>query len=324
MSDFVLKRRDVESHRNRWNAIITGGFARLFLASALAGACVISPEEIDAYPTELVTPLQHAHHLTLILEKSDRLQQSLEYLPGGRTIEWSRLERSAPGSSWHRVRATYRTSYWLTRVAARNGGDEIYVCGVSEDGCSVIERWTFEPRNNTYRSRLAHSVQPIGQSTPAFGKSLTVPSGAWSVPTSEAWVEPTKRQIFRSDSSTGYLRSIAVDPEGRVLFGLTTSKQLIRLDLTTNPVSKIILADVTSLPHLETARTITLMDHPIEGRKLILGDDDDSSDNVGKEAAQFTLFADPENDALFGSPVTMTVSEWKESAYFGVDWVEFH
>lgn len=190
-------------------------------------------------------------------------------------------------------------------------------------GKHIIERWTFEPRQDTYRVRPVHPAQPIGQASPRYEHRVVVPGGAWTQPTSTTWVEPTKERIFGSDPSTGYVRSIAIDPEGRVLFALTTSSQLLRLDLTADRIITTVLHDATSLPHLRTARAVMLVDHPTEGRQSILSDDDGARDEVGKHDAQFTLFADPENDAIFGAPVTMSAEDWKRNGLARVDWSEF-
>ncbi len=289
----------------------------------ILGSCAGSEHRIDDYPVGLENSSGRAHHLGVILARTENLRQSLEFLPGGRFVEWMRLERFAPGTPWHRIRATFRTPYRLTRVVGRNGGDELYVCGVTPEGSSVIERWTFDPGQSTYRVRPVHAPQPIGQASPSYEQQVIVPSGVWTQPTSTTWVEPTKELIFRSYPATGYIRNIAIDPEGRVLFAITTSSEFLRLDLTSFPITPTVLHDSTSLPHLRTAQTVMLMDHPTEGRKLILSDDDGASDDVGKHDAQFTLFADPENDAMFGPPVTMSAEEWKRNGLARVDWSEF-
>lgn len=179
-----------------------------------------------------------------------------------------------------------------------------------------------ECRQGTYCVRPVQPAQPIGQASPRYEHRAVVPVGAWTQPTSTTWVEPAKERIFSSDPSTGYVRSIAIDPEGRVLFALTT-RQSLRLDLTANRIITTVLHDATSLPHLRTAQAVMLVDHPTEGRKLILSDDDGASDEVGKHDAQFTLLADPENDAIFGAPVTMSAEDWKRNGLACVNWSEF-
>src|SRR4249920_2010869 len=56
---------------------------------------------------------------------------------GGQTISRTRAERADSTSTWNEDDEEYTVSFFITAWCGREGGDDIYVCGVKPSGQSV-------------------------------------------------------------------------------------------------------------------------------------------------------------------------------------------
>src|SRR5690606_21185872 len=117
----------------------------------------------------------------------------------------------------------------ISAVAARQGGDTVYVAGLTDDGQDVIEEWTFDPPDGQWILRAPTSPPPpLGVAMGPFVPTLTVQGGgSYAPPPDSTYVTPTIRAVIRRGhpeepgSPLGHVRSMDADPEGRFLVLLT-------------------------------------------------------------------------------------------------------
>lgn len=229
------------------------------------------------------------------------LIQDIEFDQGKRRFTVVLRER-APGSNvfadWHEHSSTVALTFRITDVTVRAGGNEIFACGIRDDGEGVIEQFNFQPRPNGLEAvGMPTVVLPRG--TPMLNHSTeqVVNGGTWSAPTSSRYGVPTRVQVL--GDTIGVPRSIAVDPSGRYLIIISdTTSDVHLLDLLAVPMTLEVLATPSGFPALadiDNAYILTLL---AGGHVVMLHDSFAAELN---ELDPRIAMIDSENDGVFES-----------------------
>jgi len=232
----------------------------------------------------------------------DHFAQSAGWHASGKAINWTRFEREGPSSAFQRTTFTYTTSYELSAVAYRAGGDEIFVGGLHANGRAVIERWSFPQKNGRWR-HVPPATAQFGVPLPAYLGTTEVKGGTWD-PEPPSTRAP-KREVLLDSPSHGCPVSLVADPEGRfILWQDYDSRAIyrIRLDLV-SPGSPEVMADPATIPELANTIQGAVMDDLATGRRTL------TFREIGPNlkpfgTAKYVLFHDNDNDGLFDGHVT--------------------
>lgn len=272
------------------------------------GYTPVSPQ--DHFPAELVELVPYP---VLATVRAPNLRGSVWFNRGSKEVEMKRSERAGAGTLWYNYESTITTSFRITDVAARPGGEELFVAGIADNGDDVIERWVARARTGGWAMRCATSpVLPVGTPMPPYAVTHLVVGGTFVPPGPRQAIAPERDVIFRS-TAVGKIRSMIADPEGRYLLLLSfTTSSMYRLDLLTTPMELFALDTVSTLPHLSAAKSLWIGDFSTQGRKCCLSE---LADSTIPEGSGFTVLDDTDNNGIFESKQTFSEVEWAASPY---------
>lgn len=247
--------------------------------------------------------------------ESDRFVQAFSYGVGGTQIERSKRERENAGSDWFRMSGSEGVTFFVTGLAARLGGDELYIAGVERDGQSLIQKWVYHPRKHGWRveCELPPGIDALGVPAPVAAPSIGTASGdAWDSPKkADEDLAPAERSTLYKDGA-GPFHGMAVDPQGRYLvFFEMASKEIQMLDLTQDPCVVTTLRDASAEGFL-SADDIQVADFEGEGRKCFVRGRTTSNPNAKPE---YLLGSDTDNDGVFEGWAHYTEAAWEASDY---------
>jgi hypothetical protein len=269
---------------------------------------------MQKFPDVIFDPLQ-----IKVAYSGDVLLQNYMFGLGGKQVSRSKCERSDPSDPWTRLQASEGTSYFITGLSTREGGEQVFVAGLKDDATCVIERWTYSTRRQGWIASVP--VPPgvgLGDPLPPTAVSVSVfGGGSWtSVPASMGPGQPASRSVIYT-TSDGPLFGLSVDPEGRYLVTYDMGlKKLLQLDLTQDPVVAITLGQPSTQPSLDQVGVVDLMDFAGEGRKCLVRREYSADFQSAREI--YTLFSDTDNDGVFESWSSLTQIQWLASPYS--DW----
>lgn len=221
------------------------------------------------------------------------------YDEGGRdfTVRW----RERPTSTsyqfpWRDTKFKVSLTFRITDVTVRQGGNEIYVGGMRDDGKGVIKRFNFQPRPGGWEVRsVPATAQPIG--TPMVNHSCEQAlNGTWSEPPQAAYGVATRSQLL--GDTVGVPRSIAVDPFGRYLLILTeATSEIYLLDLLADPHTLQLLVGPSTIGELAQVDEFLCLTVASGGHAFQVFD----RDALGDETATDPVIAmiDGDNDGSF-------------------------
>lgn len=203
------------------------------------------------------------------------LIQVVEFDQGGSsfTVNWrERPPGSSVFSNWRENSFEVSITFRITDVTVREGGNEIYVAGIWDDGRGVIKRFNFVPRAGGILVRgLPTTVEPRGTPMAKHSAEQILNDGTWLEPTQASYGVPTRAQVL--GDVVGVPRSIAVDPAGRYLIILTeASSELYLLDLMAAPMVLELLGNATTLPELAQVTNVYIRTLESGGHAVLLHD----------------------------------------------------
>lgn len=286
----------------------------LALACVLVGPPVRSQEDErpSTFPEDAID-LHGGHHTTL---QSGTLLQYCFAFVGSRSIRCERAERADRTAPWeHREESEYSLPYYLTGFASREGGDELFLCGMTPDGSTIIERWRFPVPDGRWVVRYPGPAPPIGTPAGAFVPTVVVEGGgAWEWGSDDPVGElrpPTRTVVY--EGSAGPFTAIAVDPEGRFLVMSNHSRHsLDRIVLGASPIEVETLFEEKDYPALGKIASIEVLDFGTEGRKILLRGNGYGANRLDQV---WGIIGDPENDGILDSLEFLSSRAFAASPY---------
>ena len=236
-------------------------------ASAQSGPFPDIPKPVP-FPAELKTP-QFVDGVI-----SANMQVVIKWASGERefTVMWRERSPSAASTTfWTKNETTISTTHRLTDIAYRAGGNEIYASGIRDSGRGVIEKFTFQPRQNGLEVKTVPVVvEPIGTSTVDHSCEVVLNGASWSPPESwQSYGSPVRSQVM--GDQVGVVRSFDVDPYGRYMLVLAheTSK-LYLVDMTVTPKTLELIGDPAVVPQLAQMENIVMLTMESGGHMALL------------------------------------------------------
>lgn len=240
---------------------------------------------------------------------SDVLRQSFTGMIGGREITHIRHERETPSHDWEVKETPISVTYAITYVATREGGDELYIAGLKDNGDAILERWTFDREPGRYVVRFDAAPTPVGVPRGPYSPALSLFGQHPYVPPSRRVDPPNKTVLL--EGSYGQFMCMEADPEGRfVLLYEGEDEKLYRLDAGSSNL--VLLHSSVTMPTLEQVSSMEARYFPGEGRKYLLRK---SLGSVPKSFESFTLIHDSGNDGIFEGFDVYTYDAWKAEPY---------
>jgi hypothetical protein len=245
--------------------------------------------------------------------------QSYTYGVGAKGLTRQKCERATDADPWTCLEAEESTSYYITSLDGREGGDQLFIAGLNDDGSCVIERWDYPGRKHGWH--VSVSVPPgagIGTSLPPVAPALAVSGGGdWQPPSSSAQSLPSASRTVIYTTQLGPIHGMDVDPQGRyLLFYDMSLETLFRLDLTQEPPAPTAIAQASSHSQLDQVGALDLMDFPGEGRKCLIRRE--LTSNFRRSQEVYTLLGDANNDGIFEDVTVLDSDAWDASTYS--DW----
>lgn len=268
------------------------------------------PNAQHPFPSELLSAV-FSYRATGL---SPNLGQSMYWSPGSSILRmrWSERDPEDP-ERWYETEVEESSSFRMSAVGSREGGNDVLLAGLEDDGSIVVERWTYAPRpGGYYISGSAPSTGGIGVPQPSFVPSEHIDGAAFVAPVSRSH-DPARRRVRLYEGVTiGLPRSIAVDPQGRFVLLLTFPQgDLVRLRLDGGAPAVETVLGAPQLPHLSSARNIEARLLVGTGPVFLLSESDNGWIPPG---ARSTLLRDADNDGVLDpGPTTMTTVEWKDA-----------
>ncbi len=205
---------------------------------------------------------------------------------------------------YHHEHGPYPIAYQFVSACARHA-NEFYVCGFTQDGDAVVERWEISPEQGGYNTVRELSGSHVGTPAPLSGVNLAI-RGMFQPP-EERIHEPPVRTTLYQGPDLREIRSMAVDPEGRFLLILADHKIFRIEDIQFTP-TVVLVHDSDQIPELEYVSRVSVMLHATEGRIYRLYSNREAPSLVD------VVLRDPDNDGLFDTWDVLTREEY-QSAY---------
>lgn len=232
--------------------------------------------------------------------QSTALLQRVGFRPGayGLAVRWKETDPNTQEIYEEQVFAS--TSFRITDVATREGGNEIYVAGLRDDGTGLVQRLTFAPRTGGFQIRtISTTIEPIGTAMPNHGCEVVLTGGTFTVPTQPSYGTPTRRLVL--GNQIGLVRRLVVDPYGRFLLLLThEDSKIYRLDLTSSPPDLSLLYSPVEIPELADMVTMVLLSRNEGGHFCVLTDIPPIPD-PNQTTTHFVVLRDDDNDGNFSA-----------------------
>ena len=236
-------------------------------------------------------------------------------------------ERDGEQSPWKSEHTEHSVSWFLTASCARDGGDDLFLAGMKENGQCIVERWRFFTPHGRYRVRYTGTAPPIGTPAGPYTPEVTVAGGGpwtWTTKIKPPGGGPNPQREVLYEGSAGPFTAMAVDPEGRYLVAHDHEEHaLLRLTLP-GPSTWTTLYTSSAYPDLAQVSSIEVRDfHDAGARALLLrrmwGDDFPS------HLERYGVIADSNNDGVFSNPTFYSSDAFLASPY-GVwaDWRLFY
>jgi hypothetical protein len=216
----------------------------------------------NCFPAELTSfnafPIQ-------TVGRSENYRSSLTFDKGASSLERRVREREDSQSTWSSIDAGYSTSYKISAVASRLGGDVLFISGINTSDCSdIIEKWTFPRKRGARQLEPSHSVElnpslEVGQSAPALSLQPTIAGGGPFITTANRTLgtRGPVRETLYSGSSLGHIRSLFADPEGRfILLQAHGDSAIYQIDLTGPSQHPQLVISLASVPALAATKTM--------------------------------------------------------------------
>lgn len=303
------------SARNGWRWALS-----LVLTVAVGGSDV-SAQTTCEMPEALLDFSYFPFHVTGL---SSTVKAGILFEPGDTSLVRRVQERPEASAAWTAQETEYSTSFTITAVSWREGGDVLYIAGFDKRTClDVIEEWTFTKRTGAPVLHAAASpastppVPPMGTPAPPFALNSTIVGGGdYLEPGERVGLQPPpQRRVLIGGTSFGRLRGVVADPEGRFLLFLAHGTSgIYQLDLMAEPPeAPVLLYTPSDAGPLADVRTMQIFEHKtLPGRHVILTE---SQHGVLKEGAEFVVLSDPENDGAFNSIQSFDAQEWSAGPY---------
>jgi hypothetical protein len=246
--------------------------------------------------------------------QSDVLKQTYLFATGSGSISVLRHERPDAQSDWVIHKDEFTVSYHVTAICCREGGDDLFVAGMQDDGTSVIERWSFLLPPGRQSLRFAGSPPPIGNPLPIYSASIVISGGGSYVPpgTYSRYPDPRRRLLF--SGTTGPFTAMEVDPEGRFLLTYNLQEAAIQvMALDASPLALTTAYASGTHPQLDQIASIEAREFDGEGRKYLLRRKYGHSFPRSQEV--YGIISDPENDGLLNSLQFFDAASFSASPY---------
>lgn len=274
---------------------------------SLAGSGAAQDSRPSNYPWEAYNP--DAYSLPGVM--SEVFRQQYRVIAAGQTIAKTRFERANADAAWKTEDEEYTVSYFFTSWCGREGGDEIYLCGLMPSGQTIIERWRYTVPAGRW---IVHcpTQSPLGTPAADYQPSIVVKGGGeWRWSKAKTYPPDPQRRVLY-EGNEGPFTAMDVDPEGRqlLLYDFTT-KAIRRINLANSVTSIETLYTAQAYPHLSQLSSLELRDFGTEGRKLLT-----RKQYAGSNLEEvFGVFSDPDNDGNFSSVAFLTRSAFVASPY---------
>lgn len=263
----------------------------------------------STFPSELIEFRMMAFKPTGL---SVNLRQSVGYLSGNRALTRRVGERRPTGpESWMMNERVESVSFRITSVASREGGNELYVAGVDDEGVPLIEKWSCGVRPGGYGIQSTSGApQPIGTPMGPYTCQEVLNGPLWAA---EGKLPKMQRRQVYKGTAAGIFRRLVADPEGRYLLALSyPSGSIHRFDLSSTPVAPVLLFSTHHLPELSTMKTMTLQHHGQEGRKCVLTQ---VAGSLHPANEKYIVLSDVDNDGNYEVQQALTGPEWDGEGY---------
>lgn len=242
---------------------------------------------------------------------SPNLQQRVGYKPSGHGFKVAWQERD-PGGAWSEeftIQVSF--AYRLTCAAWREGGNDVYVAGLRDNGEAIVQRFQFPVRDGGYY--LSSDQAPAGIGTPLapYQAQQFLKGTTFRPPDDRSYSNPARSRIMGDE--IGVIQAMEVDPYGRFLLLLTfNDSKLYRLDLSSGELA--FLYDDDDIPRME--------DLNVRGYRFGTG----HAYVMGRRQATFssdhpprTVLVDDDNDGVVDSVLTHATKDASIAAGFGSD-----
>ena len=232
------------------------------LAVELTGASSIQPQRSPDGPNPLPEPfptdlLALGAPFDTLGGRSPNLLQTIGGEAGAYGLDMTWHERDTMGN-WHKHVLDVTASFRLIATAAREGGNEVYLAGMRDDGKAVIKRFRFASRQGGYHiSTAPGQISPVGSPMPVHNavEGVFGNNGVFSTPSASSYAQPTRDTILGNQA--GLVQSLEVDPYGRFLMLLTyPDSNVFRVDLLAVPKTLELMFTAQDIPELADAKTI--------------------------------------------------------------------
>lgn len=227
--------------------------------------------------------------------------------PDTNAIDWVRRERRDALDDEKASKNSYTTSFRITAVASREGGDVVYVAGMEDDGTDVLEQWTFDIRDGRWIHRKSGSTPPIGTSAGPYTATTSIKGDEYVDPP-ERHGAPERRKLWESETF-GHIRWMVADPEGRyLLLQSNASSDVYRADLSAVTLSPTLVVTATQQPALSLVRRARIGVHSPTGHRIVVLSQKPIQHNP--TTTEYVLLKSPANDGVFAAE-TLTYAAFK-------------
>jgi hypothetical protein len=307
---------------NTWSGILLLLFVGTILPSAepsgasQSGGLPPEPRWVE-FPEEII---HHSFGVFNTVVGHDLLYQSFLLTIGSTKMSVLRRERETSTNPWIVFTDECSVDYHVTGFAAREGGDEVFLAGVTHDGVMRIERWRYILPDGHQAMRYPLNQPPAIGTPQAEYNPVVAPLGGTFIAFTQL-PQPRKRSVYSTDVIV--YTALAADPEGRFLLAYDyTHKRIVRFPLASLPSSPEVLFSSTTHPELAQVSSISIRDFPGEGRKAL------TRRNFASEPSSAEVYGvmhDANNDGNWESIQFFTDSQFASAPYGNWDaWKLFY
>lgn len=249
----------------------------------------------------------------VVTANTDVFRQSVTFRPGATTIVIDRDEKADARDARpaYSAMTEYDAGIFVSAVAWRNGGDQLFVAGVTPDGDHVIDRWDFVVREGQWILRPAATAPTIGAPASRFRLEQSVAGGGAPrvPPPGTPHVAPERTRVAQGMEFG--VQSMSADPEGRFLLLLTDPDERVLCLDPSSPEAPSVVRISRTLDHLRELKDIRIKHYEPLGRVAVLTELGDFGSGRGKDV---TMLIDGDNDGTFESDRRISVREWLSDA----------
>lgn len=275
-------------------------------------ACVASTTvAAQVVPAEFPAEIAHGEGLVEPGITTPTLELSFPFSPGSFEVTVQRRERRSPSHDWVMRTRTESTSYIMTAVSARRGGEVLFVAGMKADGTSIVERWEYDYPDGRHVSTFIDPDPAPPTAIPSRFRPTTMVRGCDWRPLRGI---PAPRKTVVYEGPDGPFTALEADPEGRFLLLYDYSLKSLRRVLSVAPSVLETLYTARDHPQLVEVGSIEARDRTSGERVFVVWKVMPRKRPLAEDV--FTLLIDEDNDTELDSIETFSYAAYKESRYW--------